>query len=51
MIKSSASDVAHPTNINNNSPAAAVTTNTERSKTTTTANNFMSDFYIQVQVS
>ena len=42
-IKSSANDVAHPTNINNNSPETAVTTDTEMSETTTTANTFMSD--------
>ena len=42
-IKSSVSDVAHPTNINNNSPAIAVTTDTEMSKTSMTANTFMSD--------
>ena len=40
-IKSSASDVANPSNINNKSPAIAATTDTEMSVTTTTANTFM----------
>ena len=48
-IKSSASDVAHQTNINN-SPATAVTTDTEISETSTTGNTDSSFLLIDTSI-
>ena len=49
-IKSSASDVAHQTNINNNSPATAVITDTEISKTSVTGNTDSSFLLIDTSI-